>query len=83
LGRKVIRLLVEVGVLAARRILVVLAQRGHQVALGYPERFLHLLDGLPAVDEPDQRHRRHFRVRLVDDEIGDLIGLLQHERRRA
>ena len=51
LSGKVIRLLVEIRVLALRRVLVVSLERGGQLALRDAECRLRLGDGLPAVDE--------------------------------
>ena len=50
---------------------------------GMPECRFHFRHRLKAVDELDQRHLGHLHVRLIDDQVGLLVGLLQHVRRCA
>jgi hypothetical protein len=83
LWRKIFRLLVEIRILAFGRELVIAFQRCREVARGDFQRVLGFVDGLVTIEELDQRHRGHLGVCFVDDQVGGLVRLLQHERRRA
>ncbi|EUA27586.1 succinate dehydrogenase domain protein [Mycobacterium intracellulare] len=83
LRRKEFRLLVEIGILTGGGELVVAVQRGREVAGRDAKRGFHFRDRLVAIEETDQRHRGHLGVRLVDDQVGGLLRLLEHERRGA
>ena len=79
----VFRLLVEVGILAARGVLVVPVECGGEIALRNAQGRFHFRHRLIAVDELDQLHLGHLHVRLIDDEVCLLVGLLEHVRRCA
>ncbi|CAA0120708.1 Uncharacterised protein [Mycolicibacterium vanbaalenii] len=83
LCRHVFRLFVEVGVLAVGGVAVVTVQGRGEVSFRNSQCGLHLGDRLPTVDELDQRHLGHLHVGLVDDQIGRLLRLFEHESRRA